>query len=58
MCKAIAELDLSTSTAVLSIDNGFVRPHIVDDENSSVHIVKGGRHAVVESHQLARETHL
>jgi DNA mismatch repair protein MutS len=54
MCTAIAELDLSTSVAVLSTDNGFASPHIVEDENSSVHIVNGGRHAVVETHQLGR----
>jgi DNA mismatch repair protein MutS len=54
MCKAIAELDLSTSVAVLSTDNGFVRPQLVEGGNSSVHVVKGGRHAVVETHQLGR----
>ena len=45
MAKVIAEIDLISSFALISIDNNYTKPRIL--ENGVLNIVNG-RHAVVE----------
>ena len=44
--KAIAEIDVSSTMAFISLENGYVRPTMVSE--SRVIDVKGGRHPVIE----------
>jgi DNA mismatch repair protein MutS len=44
--KTIAEIDVSSTMALLALENGYVRPNMVSE--SRVIDVKGGRHPVIE----------
>ena len=45
MALSLAELDVSSSLALLAIQRGYVKPII---ENKNEFVVKGGRHPVVD----------
>ncbi|MEF8831841.1 MAG: DNA mismatch repair protein MutS, partial [Halobacteriales archaeon] len=47
--QALAEVDVLAALAVHAVENGWVRPELLDDADADVLEIEGGRHPVVEA---------